>query len=56
MIFAQKTNEHLLERPVEGHNEVVLGLARSSRTPTNLIKRCVEQQGVRSVKGRRRGK
>jgi hypothetical protein len=57
MIFAQKANEHILERPVEeGHNEVVLGLARSPRTPTNLIKRCIEQQGVRSVKGRRRGK
>jgi hypothetical protein len=45
------------KRPVEeGHNEVVLGLARPPRTPTNLIKRYVEQQGVGSVKGRRRGK
>jgi hypothetical protein len=57
MIFAQKAHEHLLKKPVEeGHNEVVLGSARPPRTLMNLVKRRVKQQGVGSVKGRRRGK
>ena len=43
-----------MRRPIkEGHNEVVLGSARSLRTPMNLVKRGVGEQGIGEAKGKR---